>query len=123
MENTWDKVRDAFRNPEDIGNSDLKGYESPITMFVQDSITESIKKQEDQLIYSLSQTIGYQIDKEQLVRALRYDRDQYKKGYSDAKKEILEKIYNTFNGIQCYDGTGYDIYSEIKEALEEDRND
>lgn len=32
--------------------------------------------------------------------------------------EVNDAIYKCFEGIQCYDGTGYDIYSDSKEDID-----
>ena len=32
--------------------------------------------------------------------------------------EVNDAIYKCFDGIQFYDGTGYDIYSDSKESLD-----
>ena len=46
-------------------------------------------------MYEVRQNIGYDIDKDELIKALNYDRDQYNKGYVDgikAKQELLDLI-------------------------------
>ena len=58
-------------------------YESPINQVSSKISSEIIKCEDDQLMYKIRQTIGYDIDKTELVRALRYDREQYEKGYAD----------------------------------------
>lgn len=62
-------------------------YESPITQFVDKAITQIIKTEEDNLMYEVQQAIGYEINKEELIKALHYDRDQYQKGYEDGRKD------------------------------------
>lgn len=58
-------------------------YESSINQ-VMSKISSEMKECEDnQLMCKIRQTIGYDIDKTELVRALRYDRQQYEKGYAD----------------------------------------
>lgn len=32
--------------------------------------------------------------------------------------EVNKAIYKSFEDVQCYDGTGYDIYSDIKEIID-----
>ena len=54
-------------------------YESPIKQIVGQMQAEM----ETNLLCKVSQTVGYSIDKEELIKALKYDRDQYEKGYSD----------------------------------------
>ena len=71
-------------------------YESPIIQTMMSDISEQIvKEQEDKFMYQFRQTIGYDIDKDELIKALKYDRNQYDKGYADAlknKKELLNLI-------------------------------
>lgn len=42
------------------------------------------------------------------------------KGHGALKdaEEINDAIYKCFEGVQCYDGTGYDIYSDSKEGVD-----
>lgn len=61
-------------------------YESPIKLSVEE-IAEDINKNLDEFIIKLIAKYGILIDKYQLIRALTYDRDQYQKGYADAKAE------------------------------------
>lgn len=62
-------------------------YESPITQNIADIATQIRKAQDGRLIYEVQQAIGYEIDKEELIKALRYDRNQYEKGYEDGRKD------------------------------------
>ena len=39
----------------------------------------------------MRQTIGYQIDKAELIKALNYDREQYDKGYQDGKSSAMKR--------------------------------
>lgn len=70
-------------------------YESPFDMVMTPlGITyEEVKKDIDgQIIESVmkaTQAVNVTVDKEELLRALRYDRGQYDKGYADAKAEIV----------------------------------
>ena len=63
-------------------------YESPIEKVVK----EVMKQDEEHLMYSVEQTIGYAIDKEELIKALQYDRNQYEKGYEDGLKDGEETM-------------------------------
>lgn len=67
-------------------------YESPIEM-IQGIINEQMKQEEDRCIYEIKQQIGFNIDKDELLKALQYDRDQYNKGYSDGKAVGYELGY------------------------------
>lgn len=62
-------------------------YESPINvicgemqMRLEDEILEAVKN------------IGVYVDKDELVKALSYDRNQYSKGYNDAVEEFREYL-------------------------------
>ena len=43
-----------------------------------------------------------QVDKDELIKALRYDRDQYTKGYIDCKSNMLEKVKHAREDVQKY---------------------
>ena len=47
--------------------------------------TSSQKKMENDLVYEVRQYFGYDIDAAELARSLKYDREQYDKGYSDGR--------------------------------------
>lgn len=66
-------------------NNDNYNYENPITRIENQLLEEMVKKEEDQFMCVVRQTIGYSIDKPELIKALNYDRDQYDKGYQDGK--------------------------------------
>ena len=66
-------------------------YESPIEKIVQHIQENLIKQEEDHLMAQITETVGYQINKEELIKALKYDREQYEKGYKDAMS-VIEDI-------------------------------
>lgn len=66
-------------------------YESPIELITND-IVSSVAKQMDYNIYRAVLTTGVNVDKEELIKALKYDRDQYNKGFEDGAKEFAEKL-------------------------------
>lgn len=61
-------------------------YESPIEMLVSD-IRHQIVKQQDDEIYKAVLHYVPNVNKEELIRALKYDREQYQKGYADGKAD------------------------------------
>ena len=61
-------------------------YKSPIEI-----ICENMKSQMENGVYSVVQSYGINVDKEELIKALQYDRDQYRKGYEDAQAESERK--------------------------------
>ena len=48
-----------------------------------------ISEREDQNIWQAVQRVGVDVDKDELIRALKYDRWQYEKGYADAMKNAV----------------------------------
>lgn len=67
-------------------------YESPIQKIVGEMQTRMMQQEEDSMMMQVRQQIGFAVDKEELLKALQYDREQYQKGYSDALETIKEKI-------------------------------
>ena len=62
-------------------NINFAYYESPIQRIIEDSHNRIIKEEEHQLMMRISQAVGFDVDKEELLKAMLYDRDQYAKGY------------------------------------------
>lgn len=46
-------------------------------------------------VYKAVQDVGIKVDKEELLCALMYDRQQYEKGFKDGMQAALEKIAST----------------------------
>lgn len=61
-------------------------YESPIRI-IEGELTTRIEDD----IMTVVNSYGIEVDKVELVRALRYDRDQYEKGYRDGKNFRLSE--------------------------------
>lgn len=68
-----DEIKESLNN--------LFGYHSPIELIVGE-----INTQFENDCVTMIQNYGIDINKEELVRALNYDRDQYHKGFQDAKE-------------------------------------
>ena len=59
-------------------------YQSPIGLIMSDMQV----KMEGEIVKAV-QNIGVNVDKEELLKALKYDRNQYQKGYADRDSEIV----------------------------------
>ena len=59
-----------------------KGYEPPITLYMNKIQTQI----EDNCLKAV-QSYGFNVDKDELKKALEYDRNQYDKGYAAARKK------------------------------------
>lgn len=78
-------------------------YKSPIEI-----ITEQIKTNYDNAIYSAVQNVGINVDREELLKALEYDRGQYEEGFREGEKHTLRQIRNLLPEW---------LYTAIKENL------
>lgn len=109
------KKPDEF-NPVEFDQFSHELYDSPIKLFQSD-----LKTQIENGIFKAVQEVGIDVNKEELIKALQYDRNQYDKGYSDAKRQydrghghwILERSYGDGKSDYCcsvcnYDDTMYD---------------
>jgi hypothetical protein len=57
-------------------------YESPIEIIVNE-IQNQIVADKENGIYKAISSYGINVNKDELIRALQYDRDQYNKGFED----------------------------------------
>lgn len=76
--------KQAFSKLPDI--SDMSGYESPITMIASQMET---KMEADTM--SVIRRYGIDVNKEELIKALDYDRQQYDKGFKDGYEKGYQK--------------------------------
>ena len=95
-------------------------WESPITIF-QKSVATKIEDDVCKAVFEY----GISVDKEELIKALRYDRDQYDKGYRDGcagqydhiKREVAREIFEEIDGITDLFAKGLitelEMYDEI----------
>ncbi len=65
-------------------------YKSPIDVMIAD-IQHQIAQQQDEEIYKAVVSVGINVDKDELIRALQYDRYQYDKGYADGTRDAEQK--------------------------------
>lgn len=67
-------------------------YESPIS--ITNQIVDKIRTDfDDKIVDSIQIQTGVNVDKQELIKALRYDREQYQKGYEDGKKDVVRHGY------------------------------
>lgn len=66
-------------------------YDSPIHL-IYDKLAPQISETTDAMICTAILNVGINVDKEELIRALNYDRQQYKKGYADGKADSQRGI-------------------------------
>lgn len=97
-------------------------YESPIKIIQQ--LHEQIQMDFENNIMKAVQSYAIDVNKEELLKALKYDREQYNKGYKDGTRKTIENILQKIDEIKrkpielCYDVPLYEsIIQIIKEGL------
>lgn len=88
-------------------------YESPINIAIESTTTNVVKKQ-DETIYQAIQKVGVNVNKDELIRALQYDRNQYDKGYKDGAKEFAKDLQNEIKRALT---NNYDVKAKRLERL------
>ena len=68
-------------------------YKCPIEL---ELITTRIQAETENEIFKAVQKVGVNIDKDELVRALQYDREQYNKGYEDGYNDAIDIFSKRF---------------------------
>lgn len=100
-------------------------YKSPIDIIMSE-IKFDIAKQQEENIVKAVQEYGIDIDYDELIKALNYDRNQYNKGYEDGYKDGViknkEKAINKLKEIPSHydDGNiryGIEIAINVLENL------
>ena len=65
----------------------ISGYESPITTHISNVQKSFNEKVDEQILETIEYELGVHVDKEELVKALKYDREQYEKGVADGYEQ------------------------------------
>lgn len=71
-------------------------YEPPVTVLQKYSMKE-VSEAIDDYIFNYITEIGVDVNKDELIKALKYDRDQYDKGFKDGRDSTKKEI------IRCKD--------------------
>lgn len=67
-------------------------YESPINAICSEITHKILKDEEENMMLEVQKAIGYAVDKDELIKALRYDRNQYEKGFKDGAEQKAKWI-------------------------------
>lgn len=62
-------------------------YKSPV-----ETISQQVQAKFEGDVMELIHSYGINVDKDELIKALQYDRDQYRKGFADGCKGTMDKI-------------------------------
>ena len=66
-------------------------YLSPINIWITETMQDFNKNIEEQ-VYKEVINVGISVDKEELQKALAYDRNQYEKGFKDGVESIIGEL-------------------------------
>ena len=109
------------------------GYEAPIQMQMGEIIRRA-REEQDKKIYEAVLECGINVSKEELVKALNYDRQQYEKGYVNGKvdadfqlleleemDEVIKKLHSFLlkNKVTIRATSGADLLITDEETGEE----
>jgi hypothetical protein len=114
---------DGVKEPEHhiITDNIMEGYESPITLALQEIANKITEERDDRIVAEISEQMGVNVDKHELARALAYDRDQYRKGF-EAAWLAREKDVMTWIPIKTRDLTEkekHDLYDAYDINIDE----
>ena len=95
-------------------------YESPIRLVEQ--ISSDISEHKENDIYNIVCKYAVDVNKEELLKALQYDRGQYEKGYKDGYDDCLGDFmkYLKENSFLCDPGNGHSFTAIDMDSLEEE---
>lgn len=82
-------------------------YKSPIEKIYGELQTQMVQEDEKMVMKAIRK-VGVNVDKEELIKALQYDRNQYTRGYEDGKNEALDEIRAEIEQEYCKVENEYD---------------
>ena len=104
-------------------------WESPVNIFeIHEPIAEEINKQTEETVFKAIHRVGVDVNKEELLKALQYDRNQYEKGYKDGYDEAIDEFAEKFifkavcegcsGCTNCYEEEAQNICDDWKYYME-----
>lgn len=116
-----------WKNPSKIDEWASGEYLSPIVSVesvVKDVVNRIDKEKEKHIMATLECRYGIDVDKDELIKALNYDRGQYGKGYRDGYMKAVAMLREDADGCnddEC-DLTWAEVHHVIADWLEEQAN-
>ena len=84
-------------------------YESPITI-IDAPMKHIMEEREKEIVLQVQMQMGVQVDRDELLRALQYDRGQYEQGYADAMASVVRcKDCKYWRDGYCDNPSGLDV--------------
>ena len=94
-------------------------YDSPINVIYGELQTKVEKDMENHIFESVL-SVGVMVDKDELIKALEYDRQQYEKGYEDGKIDAADYMYEKICEIEKMTGMEFGALKDAcSKVLEE----
>ena len=84
-----------------VTNVSLDNYKSPIEL-TETPWRTIVEEKDDKIFVSIQSEYGVRLDKDELFKALHYDRAQYQKGYADGVRDAREEIASFSLLIKCF---------------------
>lgn len=107
------------------------GYQSPIGWYIVNAFEDALNKQDEVILENVLR-VGVEVDKDELLKALQYDRDQYAYGYrvgfdDGTNKAVMDTIQMIRTRLAVYFGTYthdaevkvYDVFRLIDRIIED----
>lgn len=99
-----------------------KQWRSPI-----EEIIQTVENQYEENLFKSIQKVEIVVDREELIKALAYDRDQYEKGYADGMRDAVDKLraimyhkaFEEDSDMQKWDSGCWIRYKMFENALKE----
>ena len=88
-------------------------YKSPIEKICSELQTQMAQEDENMVMKAIRK-VEVNVDKEELIKALRYDRNQYTKGYEEGKNDVLNDVLDKIRA---------EIEEQVLESLSDDGDD
>lgn len=75
----------------------LEGWASPIEFVYQNAQKTYLEQIEGHIMARCEEVLGVKVDRDELIKAMNYDREQYKKGFENGYKQRDKEI------VRCKD--------------------
>ena len=96
-------------------------YEAPIEIVrAVEDIIKQVNEGTDKAVCQAVIKCGVNVNKEELIKALQYDRQQYKKGYADGVREFAGRVKKSAFDCDVSFGFGKECYTEAVAVVEID---
>lgn len=82
----------------------MDGWISPVELIYEEAKNSFLKQTDEFIMAKCEAVLGVKVDKDELIKAMHYDREQYKKGFENGYKKRATEI------VRCEDCKyfGYD---------------